>query len=149
MTERADQDRPRPRRLRVAAYGVCVEDGGVLLSRLSARTFEPGCWTVPGGGVEHGEDPRDAVVREVTEETGLTVRVARLLGLDSEHLPRSTTGFDYHALRVIYAVRVVGGSLRHEVDGTTDRAAWFDLGAVARLDRVSLVDVALRLHDGA
>ncbi|MGP3968855.1 NUDIX hydrolase [Streptomyces sp. 6N223] len=138
---------PLPPKLRVAAYGVCQDDGRVLLSRLSARTLDPGCWTVPGGGIEHGEDPYDAVIREVEEETGLEIRIERLLGLDSEHLPRSESGFDFHGLRVIYAARVVGGTLRHEVDGTTDRAAWIGLDAVAALPRVSLVDVALRLRD--
>ena len=52
---------------RLAAYGVATAGQGaggrILLSRLSARTGTPGGWTLPGGGVEHGEHPRDAVVR--------------------------------------------------------------------------------------
>jgi ADP-ribose pyrophosphatase YjhB (NUDIX family) len=136
-----------PRRLRVAAYAVCVDGGRVLLSRISPLSrYDHGRWTLPGGGIEHGEDPCDAAVREVEEETGLVVRIERLLGLDSEHWPRTPSGVDFHALRVIYAARVVGGTLRHEVNGTTDRAAWHALDAVAALDRVSLVDAALRLY---
>lgn len=55
-------------RVRVAAFGVCVNDGQVLLSR-----FADGRWTLPGGGVDFGEDPHDGVIREVDEETGYVV----------------------------------------------------------------------------
>lgn len=53
---------------------------------------------------------------------------------------------DFHGIRVIYAARVTGGSLRHETGGSTDQAAWMDLGKLAGIDRVGLVDTALELH---
>ena len=71
---------------RLAAYAVCIEDGRVLL----ARCVPPGggtTWTLPGGKVEHAEDPFDAVIREVAEETGCDAVVERLLGVDSRVIP--------------------------------------------------------------
>lgn len=136
------------RRLRVAAYGVCVRDGRILLAHNAPQLYEPG-WTMPGGGLEHGEDPVDAVVRELEEETGYQVAVERLLGTDSFRGRRtldSGVTDDFQALRILYAVRVTGGTLRDEVGGSTDRAAWHPLDELPSLQRVELVDLALRLY---
>ncbi|MGW0874871.1 NUDIX hydrolase [Streptomyces sp. NPDC002740] len=136
------------KKLRVAAYAVCVRDGQLLLARSPAAdgTLE---WVLPGGGMEHGEDPLDTVVRELDEETGYRVEVTGLLGIDSAHhvfrrgaLRRPV---DHHGVRVVYEGRVVGGELRNEVNGSTDLAAWHDLDAVPALTRVRLVDIALKL----
>ncbi|MEH0544391.1 NUDIX hydrolase [Streptomyces sp. B21-105] len=142
--------------LRVAAYAVCVRDGRLLLARSPAPDGTPE-WVLPGGGMEHGEDPLDTVVRELDEETGYRVEVTGLLGIDSARRTFGRTfrpalgrkGLrgpeDHHAVRVLYEGRVVGGELRHEVNGSTDMAAWHDLDAVASLTRVRLVDTALAL----
>lgn len=131
----------------MAAYAVCVRDGRMLLARWVARDGTRR-WTLPGGGMEHGEDPYDTVVREAEEETGYTVEPVALLGLDSltRVYPRPLgTHADFHGLRIVYEGRVTGGELRHETGGSTDRAAWHPLDAVPGLQRVGLVDVGLRL----
>jgi 8-oxo-dGTP diphosphatase len=63
---------------KVAAAAVVARDGKVLLVR---RTMSPGQgqWTIPGGFVEFDEDPREAVAREVLEETGYQVQVTGLI----------------------------------------------------------------------
>jgi ADP-ribose pyrophosphatase YjhB (NUDIX family) len=70
---------------RLAAYAVCIEDERVLLARHVPPAGESN-WTLPGGRVEHGEDPFDAVIREVAEETGCDAVVERLLGVDARRL---------------------------------------------------------------
>ncbi|MEU5630324.1 NUDIX hydrolase [Streptomyces rishiriensis] len=135
-------------RLRVAAYAVCVRDDRVLLARSPAPggTHE---WVLPGGGMEHGEDPLDTVVRELDEETGYRVEVTGLLGIDSFRHSFRREGLrgpvDHHGVRIVYEGRITGGELRNEVNGSTDLAAWHDLDAVEGLTRVRLVDVALGL----
>ncbi|WP_030911633.1 NUDIX hydrolase [Streptomyces sp. NRRL F-5126] len=128
--------------LRVAAYAVLVDDGRILLSRLVPHLRDgsaAGRWTLPGGGMDHGEDPLDTVVREVGEETGHASRMTALLGIDSH------TRDGFHEVRVFYAGEVTGGVLRPEADGSTDLAAWHPLDAVADLPHVQQVDTALRL----
>ncbi len=127
---------------RVGAYAVCVRDGAVLLTRFrrSAR------WTLPGGGVDHGEDPRDAVVREVFEETGLAFAVGALLDVQSrrwEHTDPDGTPVDVHGVQLLFTGTVTGGTLTHEVDGSSDRAEWVPLADVGGLLRASAVDVGL------
>ncbi len=131
----------------MAAYAVCVRDGRMLLARLVARDGSKR-WTLPGGGMDHGEDPYDAVIREAEEETGYAVEPVALLGVDSirrTHPRRFGTTADFQGLRIVYEVRVTGGELRHETDGSTDMAAWHPLEEVPALERVGLVDVGLTL----
>lgn len=136
------------RKLRVAAYAVCVRDGQVLLARSPGPDGTPE-WVLPGGGMEHGEDPYDTVRREVTEETGYRIRVTGLLGVDSTSRVfrggRLRRLADHQGVRILYEGEIAGGELRHEVGGSTDFAAWQDLDALPGLNRVRLVDVALRL----
>lgn len=120
-------EEPVMRFQRVAAYGIARDSDLVLLSRLS-RSPHQGRWTLPGGGLDFGERPRDAVVREVHEETGLDVRVEELLDADAELWTFSKDGGrrEAHAVRFAYRVTVLGGTLGViEVDGSTDDARWW------------------------
>ncbi len=131
----------------MAAYAVCVRDGQVLLARWVAGDGTKR-WTLPGGGMDHGEEPVDTVVREVEEETGYLAEPTALLGIDSIRrgwLRRLGTPGDFQGLRVIYEARITGGALRNETDGSTDLAAWHPLDAVPELARVGLVDIGLDL----
>ncbi|MEV8623315.1 NUDIX domain-containing protein [Streptomyces sp. NPDC051079] len=133
--------------LRVAAYAVCVRDGEILLARWVDRAGVKR-WTLPGGGMDHGELPVEAVVREVEEETGYVAEATALLGIDSirrDRRGRLGGPLDWQGLRIVYEARVTGGELRNEEDGSTDLAAWHPLEAVDSLARVELVDIGLQL----
>lgn len=145
------------RRQRVAAYAVVIRDGEVLLSRLAPHLTPVELWTLPGGGLDHGEDPRDAVVREVYEETGLRASVGETAHVFSRHLPdarRDGRRVDAHSLMVVYEGWVpVDAPAPHvvEVDGSTVDAAWHPLAAVldGSVPVVSLVGEALAAHQPA
>ncbi len=136
-TPPADPKAPgAPRRQRIAAYAVVTRGAGeqeqVLLTRMSGRTRIEGRWTLPGGGIDHGEDPRDAVRREVHEETGLHVEPGEVIDVHSTHFTgERADGLveDYHGVHLIFAATLAPGSEQVEPhvveqDGSTDRAAW-------------------------
>jgi ADP-ribose pyrophosphatase YjhB (NUDIX family) len=135
-----------PRVQRPAAYAVVVQDGEVLLTRLTGSTL----WTLPGGGIDHGEHPDDAVRRETFEETGLELQGARLLDVDSQHFtgrsPRAVVE-DFHGVRLLYrgtVSRAVAPAVQ-EIGGTTEAAAWWPVVALGRLRLSPVVRTALAL----
>ena len=115
---------PKPKKTRVAAYGLLIENDAILLCRISDQLpHHHGKWTLPGGGIEFGETPETAVIREFEEETGLRVQIEQLEIVDSVVVETSDTIF--HSIRIIYSVSLIGGSLRNEQNGTTDLCQWW------------------------
>ena len=105
---------------KAAAGGLVVRDGRVLLVR---RKFEPfkDWWDIPGGFLETGEHPNDAVVREVLEETGLDVRPAELIGIYMDKYGEGPDADD--TMNLYYVVEVVGGE-EHAGDDAVE-LGWF------------------------
>jgi 8-oxo-dGTP diphosphatase len=135
-------------RIRVAAYALCVdEEERVLLCRIAAGQTASGRWTLPGGGVEFGEDPADAVLRELGEETGLAGQVGPVVTVASSVLPRRrwAGGEDVHNLALVYRVTIVGGRLRDKVGGSSDQCAWLSTAEAQGLPLTALAEDAVRL----
>jgi len=130
---------------RVSAYGLLRRNDEMLFCRLSQQVgMNKGHWTLPGGGIDFGEDPKDAVVREFQEETGLTVKVLDLVSIDS--LCDSMPGWPpMHSIRIIYTVEYVSGDLQNEHEGSTDLCAWHTLAATHELPMVSLAKHGISL----
>lgn len=134
--------------IRIAAYAVITDtQGRMLLPHWRIQGYASG-WTLPGGGLDPGEDPADAVVREVEEESGYHIVVDDLLGIDTMVIPgdRRTPasgrdGIPLHSLRIIYSAHITGGKLRVERNGSTDDVGWFTPHELQTLQCVSLVEI--------
>ncbi|WFE62285.1 NUDIX hydrolase [Micromonospora sp. WMMD714] len=119
---------------RIAAYAVCADSvGRVLLVRASERSGTPGVWSLPGGAVDHGEDPNHTVVRETAAETGLSVAVNGLADVLADMRALPERRITIHTDRLIYQVSVRGGTLTDRVDRSTDLARWHTLDEARQL----------------
>ena len=125
-------------RQRVAAYAVVLSPRGLLATEYSDRTAVPGRWGMPGGGIDDGEEPADAVLREVAEETDQQVVLEELIWVQTSHWvgrsPRGTLE-DFQAVRLVYRARCPEPREPRVLDigGTTASARWVPLAEWQRL----------------
>ena len=132
-------------RTRVAAYAICLDDDGrILLCHIAPSVRPDEIWTLPGGGLEFGEAPAAAVVRELAEESGYAGEVMALTDVSDRLFTDPDDGARLHAIRIVYRVRITGGQLRDEVDGSTDTCAWYSLEAAAAMPLGELAGRAVR-----
>ncbi len=155
MVEEALADHAPFQLQRVAAYAVIRRGSAVLLTRLSEHAHHTGWWTLPGGGIDHGEPPAAALAREVGEECGVECEVGELLGVHDTHFSGTAPSGrveDFHGVHLLFAATLAADARPYvvEVGGTTDAVAWVELddirsGAVSVLE---VVDHALELAGG-
>jgi ADP-ribose pyrophosphatase YjhB (NUDIX family) len=141
---------------RIAVYALVRRGDEVLLTRISARGAHPGAWTLPGGGLDHGEAPRDAVAREVREECDIECRVGELLDVHDTHFEGTAPSGrfeDFHGVHLVFRGTVPDDAHPRvaETDGTTDEVAWVpvadvDAGDIRVLDVVRAALAADRSH---
>lgn len=95
----------RPRFRAAVAALIFDEQGKILLFKHTYRKFE---WGIPAGGLEHREQPADAIVREFHEETGMQIEIERLLTVVSAR--------EDHHISMVYLSRIVSGEFKESLE---------------------------------
>lgn len=151
----ATVDDGQPRVQRFAAYGFVVDPAGdrVLLTRIARNYPGAGRWHLPGGGTDFGEQPAEALLRELYEETGQRGRVEELLHISHRHHPaaRGPEGYpiDWHSVRALFRLSVdvpTEPSVTEAAGGSTADARWFPRADLASLDVTEVVITAASRH---
>jgi mutator protein MutT len=110
---------------------IIKKEGRILMQQRA----DDGRWGMPGGAIDPGESPAQAIVREVYEEVGLKVRPRQVLAVFGA-FPRFRhfypNGDEVHLLVTVFACDIVGGELRCQQDEVTD-VKYFEPAEAARL----------------
>lgn len=112
-----------------AASAVLFNDSGQVLLGLRSDLK---CWALVGGIVDPGEQPADAVVREIREETGIEANAERIVGVALQPLIYPN-GDVCQYLDVWFRCRAISGEA-HVNDEESIEVAWFDLDALPDID---------------
>lgn len=126
---------------RPSAYGIVIRDGKVLMSKQFGDMYD-----LPGGGVNLGEDPAAAVIREIKEETGIDAGEPKNVGVENSFFYAAHGNKkSYHSILLYYVCAFRGGEL--STDGFDDDeqkyaelAEWVPLDAIDDITIASTVD---------
>ncbi|SCL72633.1 NUDIX hydrolase [Micromonospora peucetia] len=123
---------------------VVRDDAGRVLL---ARRADNGRWSLPAGQIDPGEQPADAVLREVYEETGVHVRIERVAGV-ATHRVVYPNGDACEYLNVWFRCRAVGGEPGVNDDESTE-VAWFDPADLPEIDEWARLRIDTTLREEA
>jgi ADP-ribose pyrophosphatase YjhB (NUDIX family) len=100
---------------KVDVRGVVIHNERLLL----VQERSDGGWTLPGGWADPNETPREAVVREIREESGYETTAGRLLALYDRSKHGHPTSFPFHIYKIFIACHFQSGEplLSHEISG--------------------------------
>jgi len=105
---------------KVDVRGAIFKDDKILL----VKELFDGCWTLPGGYVDVGEPPSQAIEREVFEESGYQTKAIKLLAVyDRNHPRHNHPPFEYHIYKLFFLCELLGGSPVNSVE--TEEATFF------------------------
>lgn len=120
--------------MRIGVYAVIERDGKILFTR------QWGGYGIVGGGIDLGETLEDALVREVQEETGLTITPGKLFYQTTTFYKKDAASQAYQSHQFYFATSSVSGEIdpeqitQHEQTYTQGAPEWVDRSEIAKLD---------------
>jgi 8-oxo-dGTP pyrophosphatase MutT (NUDIX family) len=134
-----DPQAPEANSLVVAVAAVVRDEDGKLLM---IQRSDNGLWALPGGAQDIGETTREAAVREIEEETGISVEITGVSGIYSD--PRHVIAYDDGEVRqefsIVFHGRPTGGALRGSNESR--HSVWVNPQDVPKLE----MDRSMRLR---
>jgi ADP-ribose pyrophosphatase YjhB (NUDIX family) len=105
---------------------------------LLVKEREDGCWTLPGGWVDVGESPSEAIVREVYEESGYQTRAVKLLAVyDRNHPRHGHPPLRHHVYKLFFQCELIGGMATDNFE--TEAATFFEEQKIPELSLTRVV----------
>jgi len=119
---------------KVAAHGVIKKDGKYLMTlRSSVNDYKPNEWDIPGGTIEIGETPEEALTREITEETNLKVKIIKPIFVCSEFQDGKR-----HQFWIVYECEYVSGEVKLNPEEHSEYR-WINADEIKSLKKISFV----------
>lgn len=119
----------------VGAYGIIIDNNRVALIK-KARGGYKGKLDLPGGGIEHTENPNETLKREIMEEVGVHVIDYSLLDVTSTNIKwemKPELWEDLHHIGILYKVSVDSMDLKHDADGLDSEGAdWYNIDELSQ-----------------
>lgn len=119
----------------VAAHALIEKDGKFLvLHRSRTDGYMPGFWDIPGGTIEFGEDIIKALAREIKEETGLKVKIGKIISAYGY-----MSGEVRHQFQLTYECKYISGQIDLEVD-SRDEFRWVTTHEMKNLKKIAFLE---------
>lgn len=132
------------------AGAIIEKDGRILLVKEGFKGPDSGKWNQPAGWIEVGEDPLEAVKKEVKEEAGLDFEPTGLIGVYSLHRQdlKQELGATPHALKFIFRGKIIGGELKHDGEEIAE-LGWFSPEEIEtmKIDVLRDLDIKKEVRD--
>lgn len=128
-------DYPTPK---VDVRGLIINENDEILM---AQEGVDNKWTIPGGWADIGNTPKEVVVREIKEETGIDAEVVRLLAIYDKQRHEHPAE-PYYIYKLMFFCRATGGTLKPGFD--MKGAAYFSLDALPELSKERILEVQIK-----
>lgn len=117
----------------IGSYGIITNNKQIILIK-KARGGYTGLLDLPGGGIEHTENPDETLKREIMEEVGITINNHKLLTILSNNITwniRDNYYEDLHHIGIIYLIKAIDENIKTEPDGIDSNGAnWYQINDI-------------------